>query len=59
MHFEYFPAISECWYAVWNDKRETQARQEQAWGSVLAAAVKYSMDFSPICLVLNIRLRPY
>ena len=44
MHFEYFPAISECWEGVQNDKREVQAgpgtSPGQAGGLVQAAAVK-------------------
>ena len=57
MHFEYFPAISECWEGVQNDKREVQAGPGQAGGPVQAAAVKCGMHCGPSCLVPNIHLK--
>ena len=37
MHFQYFPALSECWESVQNDKREVQAGPEQSGDPAHAA----------------------
>ena len=47
MHFEYFPAISECKKGVKNDMVEVQVGPGQAGGPVRAAAVKCGMLCGP------------
>ena len=42
MHFQYFPALSECWEGVQNDKRGVQAGPEQS--GYPAHAAKHSPE---------------